>query len=62
MEERFQLKKYGNLSFFEQAQMPADERQWYLQRLQKEAEREKEQAGEVPRAPGMPNIPNVPRP
>lgn len=64
MEERFQLKEYGHLNFFEQAQMPADERKWYLERLQKEAEerakKEKDTGSHVPG--GVPNMPNVPRP
>lgn len=59
MEQRFQLKEYGNLSLFEQAQMPADERAWWMRRLneenKKKQEREKGQMGSMPR-PRMPSI------
>ncbi len=64
MEQRFQLKEYGNLSLFEQAQMPAEERAWYIRRLDKEykekAEREKQQIGSV-RKPSMPSRPSMSR-
>lgn len=57
MEQRFQLKEYGGLSIFEQAQMPAEERGWYIRRLEKEfkerQEREKQQASSMPK-PRMP--------
>lgn len=62
MEERFQLKEYGHLNFFEQAQMPADERRWYLDRLKKEADEKNKQGKDLPNVPGMPSVPSVPRP
>jgi hypothetical protein len=65
MEQRFQLKEYGGLSLFEQAQMPAEERAWYIKRLEREykekAEREKQQMGSV-RKPSMPSRPSISRP
>ncbi len=65
MEQRFQLKEYGNLSLFEQAQMPAEERAWYIKRLDREykekAEREKQQMGSV-KKPSMPSKPSMSRP
>ncbi len=64
MEQRFQLKEYGGLSLFEQAQMPAEERAWYINRLEKEykdkQEREKQQMSSVPK-PRMPSRPSIPR-
>lgn len=59
MEQQFQLKEYGKLDIFEQAQMTAEERGWWMKRLEKEAkdrqEREKKQAQSMPkpRKPSM---------
>jgi hypothetical protein len=54
MEQQFQLKHYGNLSLFEQSSMVAEDRAWFLRRLEKElkdkAEAEKKQAGSMPRS------------
>lgn len=65
LEQQFQLKEYGNLSLFEQAQMVAEDRAWWLKRLEKEykekAEREKQQMGSV-RKPSMPSRPSISRP
>lgn len=36
MEQQFQLKHHGKLSLFEQNQMPAEERSWFMRRLEKE--------------------------
>lgn len=66
MEQQFQLKHHGNLSLFEQANMVAEDRAWWMRRLEKEfkdrAEQEKKQAGSVPR-PSMPRVsrPSIPR-
>lgn len=58
MEQQFQLKYYGNLSLFEQASMVAEDRAWWMKRLERElkeqAERERNQAGSIPR----PRIPS----
>lgn len=58
MEQQFQLKHYGQLSLFEQSKMIAEDRAWWIKRLQKEfkdkAEQEKKQMGSVPR-------PSIPR-
>jgi hypothetical protein len=63
MEEQFQLHEYGKLSTFEQAQMTAEERAWWLKRVEKEFEERKKAeenaAGSVSR-PSMPNIPSAP--
>ncbi len=37
MEVMFQLKHYGNLSLFEQNNLTAEDRRWWLRRLDKEA-------------------------
>lgn len=64
MEEEFQLKEYGHLSLFEQSQMTAEERAWWLKRVQKEIEdrnkRESEAAGGSGRS--MPSMPSVSMP
>jgi len=44
LEEQFQLKQYGNLSIFEQSQMIAEDRAWWMRRLQKEFKEQKEAA------------------
>lgn len=67
MEQQFQLKHYGKLSLFEQAEMTSEDRAWWMQRLQKEAkdrqERERQQAGSLPRVRKPPTVsrPSVPR-
>lgn len=43
MEESFILKTYGELSLFEQNQLTAEDRTWWLRRLKKKAEDEKAQ-------------------
>jgi len=44
MEEQFQLKTYGDLSLFEQNQMTAEERGWWMRRLQRHFDEEKAKA------------------
>ena len=70
MEQQFQLKHYGELSIFEQNNMTAEDRNWFMRRLEKEfkekAEREKKQAGSIPSRPSIPrpskpSIPSVRR-
>jgi len=65
MEQQFQLKHHGNLSLFEQAAMVAEDRGWWIKRLEREfkekAEREHKQVGSAPR-PRMPSKPTVSRP
>lgn len=60
MEQQFQLKHYCKLSLFEQNQMTAEERAWFIRRLDKEnkdnKEREEQQSRSMPRA-GRPSIP-----
>jgi len=65
MEESFQLHEYGKLSLFEQAQMTAEERAWWLKRVEKEFE-DRKKAEEsatgnvsVPSVPSMPSVPNI---
>lgn len=44
MEEQFQLKTHGNLSLFEQNQMTAEERGWWMRRLQRHIDEERARA------------------
>tara|TARA_Y100000593_G_C4308980_1_gene337352 strand:+ start:2273 stop:2431 length:159 start_codon:yes stop_codon:yes gene_type:complete len=44
------LKYYGGWSFFEVYNLPVVIRQWFLQRLQKQIEKEKEQAEQAEKA------------
>jgi len=69
MEQQFQLKHYGNLDIFEQDNMTAEDRNWYMKRLEREfkerADREKRQMGShslphIPR-PSIPSMPSVRR-
>jgi hypothetical protein len=57
MEQQFQLKYYAKLDLFEQAHMSAEDRAWWLKRIEKElkekAEREK-QAMQSSKAPSRP--------
>jgi hypothetical protein len=42
MEEQFQLHEYGKLSIFEQSEMTAEERAWWMKRIQREIEERNE--------------------
>jgi hypothetical protein len=57
----FLLKKYGGFSLFEMAVMPAEERAWQIQRLDKEAK--KQQEAEKAAMSKMPKtrVPRVPK-
>lgn len=57
MEQQFQLKHHGHLSIFEQAQMTAEERAWYLKRIEKEF-RDREEM-EAKRMRSMPKRPRL---
>jgi hypothetical protein len=48
-EQFFLLKYYGGWSFFEAYNLPVKLRSWFLLRLQKQLERENEQAQEASR-------------
>jgi len=59
MEQSFLLKHYGHISLEEQRTMTAEERNWWLERLDKEHRREKEASkgytpNKVPQTPGKP--------
>ena len=46
MEQQFNLKEYGKLSLHEQNNMTAEERTWYMRRLEREYdERNKKSSG-----------------
>jgi hypothetical protein len=67
MEQQFQLKHYGKLNLFEQNQMTAEERGWYMKRLEKEFKDKKEQEEaqmrnvRKPSTPSKPSMPSIPR-
>lgn len=64
MEQQFLLKRYGKLDIFEQAAMSAEDRQWWLKRIQeeneKQAEAEKKASSGVSK-PSMPSMPSMPK-
>lgn len=55
MEQQFQLKYYGKLDLWEQSQLNAEDRAWWLKRIEKElkekAEREKQAMQQKKSAP-----------
>lgn len=64
MEQQFQLKYHGNLSIIEQSNMTAEDRAWWMQRLEKEfkdkADRERNQISSAPK-PRIPSRSSTPR-
>jgi hypothetical protein len=60
MEQAFLLKHYGNISLDEMRTMTGEERNWWLQRLDKEHKKEKDttRSGNVPGKPS--SIPGAP--
>ena len=53
LEQQYQLKRYGKLTLFEQDQMTAEDRAWWIQRIDRDhkeqAEREKKATSRIPR-------------
>lgn len=49
MEQTFYLKDEGNLSLFEQAQMPGEERAWWVRRLNQKAKDQKKRSDSMKR-------------
>lgn len=63
MEESYQLKEHCSLSLFEQKQMVAEERAWWLKRKKKDVDEQNKQHGDMTsRIPSIPSIPSIPRP
>lgn len=62
MEEQFQLKHYGKLSIFEQANMVSQDRAWWLKRLEKEFEERRKREEGAASSVSMPSIPSVSMP
>jgi len=64
MEQQFLLKRYGKLDLFEQNEMSAEDRNWWLRRIKeendKQAEEEKKASSGSGRS-GMPSMPSMPR-
>jgi hypothetical protein len=57
LEQQFQLKHYGNLDVFEQNSMTAEDRKWYMKRLEKEfKERSDKERQSMPRMPRTPSV------
>ena len=60
MEQSFLLKHYGHLSIPEQNEMTAEDRNWWLERVDKEHKKEEDAAkraqreGKIPASPGQP--------
>tara|TARA_R110000868_G_scaffold115679_8_gene308787 strand:+ start:429 stop:617 length:189 start_codon:yes stop_codon:yes gene_type:complete len=61
MEQQFQLKHYGKLSIFEQNQMTAEERSWFIKRLEKEFKDKQEKEQQQQRSARTPSRPSIPR-
>ena len=63
MEQQFQLKYHGKLSLFEQNNMTAEDRAWFIKRLDKEfkdrQEQERKSTPSMPRTPSMPSMPST---
>lgn len=60
MEQLFLLKNYGHLSLHEQNLMNAEDRAWYIDRLNKEEEKKKEAEEKAARGVKTPSMPNIP--
>ena len=60
MEQSFQLKKHGELSLFEQDIMASEDRAWWMARLKKMHEEQKQQSN-MAATPSIPK-PNIPTP
>jgi len=62
MEQMFQFKTHGNLTFEEMDQLTAEDRSWWMDRLKKHFEDQNKEASSanVP-TPNIPR-PNIPRP
>lgn len=61
MEQSFLLKEYGKLSLFEQSIMPAEERAWWIKRLDKEKKNQQEaEKATVSKLPKV-RVPRVPK-
>ncbi len=62
LEEQFQLKEYGKLSLIEQNHMIAEDRKWWLKRLEREAEeRRKQEERAAGKNQTLPNFPSGPQ-
>ena len=66
LEQMFQLKQHGNLSFFEMDSLTSEDRAWWLVRLkrfQEEQEQASKGGGNVPSVPSQStSAPHVSRP
>jgi len=61
MEQQFQLKHHGKLSLFEQNNMTAEDRAWFIKRLDKEfKDRQDQERGSSPSTPSKPSTPRMP--
>jgi hypothetical protein len=59
MQQMFQLKMHGHLSFREMDSLTAEDRSWWMERLNKYNE-EQEQASKGSKTPSMPSMPSTP--
>ena len=61
MEQQFQLKHHGKLDLFEQNQMTAEERSWFIKRLEREFKEQNEKEQQQTRSVPKPRTPSIPR-
>lgn len=63
MEQFFTLKYHGKLSLWELNNLTAEERSWWIKRLNKQKEMEEQQSSsaQTPSIP-RPSVPNIPKP
>lgn len=54
MNQSFILKHHGHLDLFEQSMMTAEDRRWWIERLEKEVNKDKSNQPMVPKAPKAP--------
>jgi len=58
LEQMFQLKQHGNLSFFEMDVLTSEDRSWWAKRL-KRFQEEQEKANKGGNTPSMPSRPSA---
>jgi len=58
MEQQYSLKRGEGLTIFEQNNMTAEDRSWWMRRIQRDIDKEKEQS----RSTRMPSVPRPRRP
>jgi len=62
LEQQFLLKTYGKLTLFEQNSMTAEDRRWWMQRIQEENEKKAEEEKKAMASAPRPSMSSIPRP